>query len=380
MRLFLAGTSFYDHYGGPAVSVANLAAGLAAAGAEVAVWAPDGSARRNPKLAATRGLTPLAGPLRAAWRDAGPVDLIHDNGLWLPHNHRLANVARRASLPRLVSVRGMLEPWAFDYRRAKKRLAWALYQRRDLERAALLHATSDSEAGNIARFGLEPPLAVIPNGIAIGPPPPDRPPRAAGDPKTLLFLGRVHPIKALGSLMEAWSTIRPEGWRLRIVGSDEVGHVADLRAHARALGLAAKVEFQPPVAQADTPALLQASDALVLCSHSENFGMSVAEALLQEVPVITSRGTPWSIVADQRCGWWVDNGVAGLAGGLAALFATDPAELRAMGRRGRRMIEGQFSIASVCDRFLALYEKLLREPNASSAASSPSASPGSTWR
>ena len=107
MRVFISGTSFDTSYGGPAVSVASHAVELAKAGARVTVWAPDGSASRNPILAGQPGLEPISGRLRDVWTTASRTDLIHDNGIWMPHNHAIAVAARREGLPRLVSVRGI---------------------------------------------------------------------------------------------------------------------------------------------------------------------------------------------------------------------------------------------------------------------------------
>lgn len=71
--------------------------------------------------------------------------MIHDNGLWLKHNHDLARLAARRGIPRLVSTWGMLEPWALKHKRIRKQEALISYQRRDLEGAWTLHATSERE-------------------------------------------------------------------------------------------------------------------------------------------------------------------------------------------------------------------------------------------
>lgn len=357
MRIFISGTSFDTRYGGPAVSVASHAVELAKAGARVTVWAPDGSAPANPMLSGQLGLDPVGGRLREIWPLAGQADVIHDNGIWMPHNHAIAVAAARDGLPRLVSVRGMLEAWAFNFRRGKKRLAWHLYQRRDLSRAACLHATSEKEAATLASYALGAPIAVIPNGIDISAGPK---PRAVRKPatRTALFLGRIHPIKALPLLIEAWARVRPKAWTLRIVGPDEFGHTSELRGLVSSLGLDGAVSFEPLVSRAESANILAASDLLVLCSHSENFGMSVVEALSQEVPVLASRGTPWRSVAESGCGWWVETSVDGIAQGLRDATSIGAEERHEMGRRGRDLVSRCFSSAGVANQFLALYESL----------------------
>jgi hypothetical protein len=200
VHVFLAGTSFRLSYGGPAFSVARLAEALVASGVEVGVWSPDGSVADRDDLRARPGLVPLVGAAQEALRAVAPVDLIHDNGLWLPHNHQLAAFSARAGIPRLVSTRGMLEPWALRHKRWKKRLAWALYQRRDLQRAACLHVTAAPEAGHVRRLGLGVPVHLVPIGVAL---PAARllaegtlggGSVAPGSARTALFLGRLYPV------------------------------------------------------------------------------------------------------------------------------------------------------------------------------------------
>src|ERR1019366_9798425 len=112
MKVFLTGSSLLPPYGGPAFSVSRLAVALAEAGAEVGLWAPDQSAATTPLLPADSSVRRLIGNVADALNSFGKVDALHDNGIWLPHNHHLAEVSARRGVPRIVSTRGMLEPWA----------------------------------------------------------------------------------------------------------------------------------------------------------------------------------------------------------------------------------------------------------------------------
>ncbi len=165
MKIFISGTSFYPDYGGPAYSVARLALELANAGMEVGLWAPDGSAMDSTLVEEHPGVTRLAGSANAALESFGRPDLIHDNGLWLRHNHQIARLATAAGIPRVVTTHGMLAPWAINHKRWKKRLAWWLYQRRDLQLAVALHATARCEADHLRKLGLRNAISIIPNGV-----------------------------------------------------------------------------------------------------------------------------------------------------------------------------------------------------------------------
>jgi glycosyltransferase involved in cell wall biosynthesis len=364
VNIFIAATSLLPRYGGPAYSVARLATALGQAGVQVGLWAADQSAEQTPLLTACESVRPLIGEATAALNCFGTCDVLHDNGIWMPHNHRLAVLAARHRIPRVVSTRGMLEPWAIRHKGLKKNIAWWLYQRRDLQRAQLLHTTADREATHLARLKLDVPHCTIANGVDL----PDigdvktcrrRKPSSNGEPRTALFLGRIYPVKGLPMLIEAWNQVRPAGWCLQIVGPDEAGHRRELeRAVSRAV-LSEVVTFRGPLeGDAKTAAYLQ-SDLFILPSYSESFGMAAAEALAHGLPVLTTTGTPWQGLAEHGCGWSVEPTAEAIAQGLRTATSQTRQVLSVMGTKGRAWVAGQFSWEQVAKQFIAAYEQLL---------------------
>lgn len=353
MKVLLSCASFLPSYGGPARSVSRLGRALAEAGLEVALWAPDGSTRTSPLCSPIENLAMLDGPPEAAVSCFGRPDVWHDNGIWLAHNHAIASLSKRQRLARVVSLRGMLEPAALRHRAWKKTLAWPLYQRRDLMTANRLHATSHQEAAHIEARGLGPGIGVIPNGA-------DLPPLIDGGLKpsarTALFLGRIHPIKGLPMLLEAWARVRPQGWTLKIAGPDETGGLADLKRTVEGRKLGGAVEFLGSVEGETKEALYRSADLFVLPSYSENFGMAAAEALSYGVPVLTTHGTPWKVLSERACGWWVAPEAGAIEQALRQATGLDRAELERMGARGRALMAEDFGWDQIAGRFAALYE------------------------
>lgn len=281
----------------------------------------------------------------------GPV-LVHDHGLWLPANHDSASITRRGGIPLIVSPRGMLEPWALNHRAWKKRLAWWFYQHRDLKSARVLHATAAQEAENLRRLGLTQPIAVIPNGIDL--PSGVEPHQWTKASRVALFLSRIHPVKGLLNLVDAWGMARPAGWRLLIAGPDEDGHRAVVEKRVRAAGLMADCEFVGPVDGQRKSELYRTANLFVLPSFTENFGVVVAEALSYGLPVITTRGTPWADLESYGCGWWVEPGVPYLTEALRAATALSDEERVAMGVRGRTYVM-RYNWNAIANEALALY-------------------------
>lgn len=238
----------------------------------------------------------------------------------------------------------------------KKRLAWHLYQRRDLVTSTALHATSEAEVESIRRLGLCAPVALIPNAVDL---PDPMPPRARGEGRRALFLSRVHSKKGLPLLVEARARVRPPGWELVIAGPNDGGHRVHVEALVRQACLADIVTFAGAVADADKWALYRTSDLVVLPTCSENFGLVVAEALGAGVPILTTRGAPWGELETYRCGWWTDISVDAISAALAEASAMPRGDLDAMGARGRAFVLDRYGWDDAARQMKAVYEWVL---------------------
>jgi len=363
LKILLTSTSLLPDYGGPAFSVSRLAMALADAGAEVGLWASDRSAANTPLVSATSPVRRLNSADSEALDRFGQPDILHDNGIWLLHNHRFAAFAGKHGIPRVVSTRGMLEPWAISHKGLKKKIAWRLYQRRDLKQALCHIATGEPEARSLQDLGLGVPIAIVPNGVDV---PEERPFSIAsesenryGRKRIALFLGRICPIKGLPMLIEAWARVRPDGWLLRIAGPDEAGHQKQVERAVSAAGLGDVVSFTGPIEpQMRTSAFLDA-DLFILPTHSESFGLVVAEALAHGLPVLTTTAAPWSILRERGCGWSVDATVDGITEGLCQATGLDSEALRDIGKKGRALVVEKFSWNRIADLMLSTYEEVL---------------------
>src|SRR5262249_47631347 len=149
--------------------------------------------------------------------------------------------------------------------------------------------------------------------------------------RTALFLGRIYPVKGLPMLIDAWARVRPDGWVLKIAGPDEAGHRAQVENLIFAAGLGDKISFLGSVSHESKRSIFLEADLFVLPSHSESFGMALAEALAHGVPVLTTKAAPWEMLPKRDCGWWVDATIDGLTEGLRQATSRDSLTLHAMG-------------------------------------------------
>ncbi|MEH6604205.1 MAG: glycosyltransferase [Pseudomonadales bacterium] len=351
--------------GGPARSVPQLASALSALGHEVSIFTPEVTEERiadNYDIGAA-GVSLVSGSFRDAVVRFNRPDIVHTHGIWMYCHREAARVCLLENIPRVVSPRGMLEPWSLRQKLIKKKLAWYLYQRNDLRSASAIHATAQSEAENICELGGFSDVFVVPNGVT-------KPPELhlnrddfAGQnndrKKVLLFLGRIHPKKGLPLLVEAWARIRPKDWTVRVVGSDDGGHINYIRNAVRQAGCAQDWSFDGPKEGLDKWRSIADADLFILPSHSENFGIVVAEALAAKLPVITTTATPWNGLRDNNCGWWVEPTVDAIEKALLAAMKVKPKELREMGVRGSSWVESNFLWPGVAKSMAAKYEDIL---------------------
>jgi glycosyltransferase involved in cell wall biosynthesis len=159
-------------------------------------------------------------------------------------------------------------------------------------------------------------------------------------------------------LIEAWSRVRPEGWVLNIAGPDEAGHRAEVEDAVRAAGLSDVVSFSGPADEEMKQQLFSQAELFILPTHSESFGMAIAEALAHGLPVLTTTGAPWPVL-DDACGWRVEPTVEGLTEGLSVATGTPPDVLAARGATGHEIVARDFQWKRVAARIKEMYRELL---------------------
>jgi len=346
--------------GGPARSVPRLSEEIARTGLGVTLFVKD--IRTGTTSTTTSCPIQLISQLTAVIQKSNERTkhpIIHNHGIWLPINHRAAAIAQRYNIPHIISPRGMLEPWAFNFNKWKKKLAWLVYQRRDLQTAKVLHATATQEAESFRQLGLRAPIAIIPNGVDL--PKQNKPSFVNNKTKKALFLSRIHQKKGLINLVQAWARVSPPNWQVIIAGPDESNHKQEVEKEIVRLGLTESFSFTGSVKDNDKWALYNEADLFILPTFSENFGIVIAEALASGLPVITTRGAPWSELTRYNCGWWIDIGVEPLAQAITEAISLSSETRFAMGKRGRTLISEKYSWDTIAQDMISVYEWMLHD-------------------
>jgi glycosyltransferase involved in cell wall biosynthesis len=209
-------------------------------------------------------------------------------------------------------------------------------------------AVRDRTAG---RWGLDPArVRVVPHPFTPDPALLSIPPgRTAGAPPVVTFLGRLEPNKGVIDLALALRTVaaRMPGARFRLVGGGyDGGALGDVRRYVRDCmlhHLGDGVEIPGPVPPQEVPAVLAATDVVVIPSIWDNFPYTCLEAMAAARAVVATDSGGMREMLDDGCGWLVPPRDPGaLAAALLAVLA-DPGARAAAGARARRRLLGAYA-------------------------------------
>ena len=274
--------------------------------------------------------------------------------VWNYPSMMAAYYCRKYRKPYVLSPRGLLYPETFNKKSWKKWPYYYLAAKRALQEAAAIHYTTEDEAEKThAYLGLENRALVIPNGIDLSefrdiPKNAElekRYPSLAGK-KVILFLGRISWKKGLDILVRAYARLLEErdDLHLLIVGQDQEGFGAKVKSWLEHYGIkyveadrgcpadlsraaAAKVTFTGMLVGREKLEAYAGSDLFVLPSYSENFGMTILEAMACGTPLVISNCVGiWREVEKNRAGLVVETDAESLREGIGRLL--DHPELR----------------------------------------------------
>lgn len=303
-------------------------------------------------------------PFSASWEravrevlDGCNPDVVHINCCWTPDCAMVQKLAQRCGYKVVLSPHGMLEPWIIHrhYYTRKLPALW-LYQKEAVRKADCLHATAESERDNLLKLGYNAHVEVVGLGI-------DAESivlkKSWKRTKQVLFLSRVHMKKGIHYLVEAVGVLREQlqGYKILVAGEGEPAYVDSLRQMIADRGLQDMIQLIGGVYGDEKWELFRSADFFVLPTHSENFGLAIAEALASGTPVITTVGTPWSDLNSSQAGKWIEIGTQPLVEALKRFLALPEKELERMGRNGRKLIETKYSAEVMAEKMMDVYRK-----------------------
>jgi glycosyltransferase involved in cell wall biosynthesis len=169
----------------------------------------------------------------------------------------------------------------------------------------------------------------------------------------LLFFGRLVREKGIGDALAALGTLARAGrsFSLRVVGSGNAEHVRRL---VKQHGLEDKVELLSHQDDAGLARELARAQLAVLPSHSESFGLSIAEAQAAGLPVVAyAAGSVPEVVADGQTAWLAPLGDVDALTRCLTSALDSPAACHERGLAGRERVARLFRWDRTAERVLA---------------------------
>jgi glycosyltransferase involved in cell wall biosynthesis len=367
MKILHVAPSIERAYGGPTQSLAGYISASRSLNAEVDVAAPFSSAHEVDALASSgarrveafrgySGGSTAASPSLVRWvrSNARSYDVVHVHGLFNFISTFAARAAIRSGAPVIVRPFGTLSRYTFSHRRSGlKRLWFDQFERPNLMRAAGIHFTTTTERDEAKWHGID----FGSRGFVVAPPFQAPEPVESAAPNslrpTVLFLGRLHPVKNLESLIRAWAIVAREipDARLEIAGEGSRAYTDRLARQATA-GTIVFSGFLSGLAKASA---LAGASLLVLPSLHENFGMVVVESIAAGVPVVVSEQVQLrDFVASHDLGIVASDTADSLASAIVTALR-DSSLADRVRSTGREIVERTYSPAVIGKELKAMY-------------------------
>lgn len=296
------------------------------------------------------------------WLDenVGQYDIVHIHALWSYSSMAAARACRKHQVPYIVRPAGMLSAYSMNLRGLRKRIYWWLMEQATVKGASAIHATSLGEQRDILAVDPDARVHIIPNSLPEEAfTPPAQPPRKTGS--HLLFLSRLHPVKGIvDRLLPAIAAVNTP-FTLTIAGDEDArspGYAEAVKRTIGSLGLRDRVNMPGSVTGDQRWALFDKADLFVLPSHSENFGIVIAEAMARGCPYLISRDVQAAdFFAKSNAGRVVDS-VDELSQAITALLLA-PALRIEMGLAGKKFAKQHFHGRNVAAKIVSMYESTI---------------------
>lgn len=297
---------------------------------------------------------------------AKQVDLIHLHGLF--NMYSIPTFLTKKNF--VLSLHGIFMKEAYNSslkKKLKKELFMILLGKKILNKSAKICVTTQQERSHFETFfpNLLHKTVIIPNGIDLNSYIPRINKRSKiGYIKKVLFLGRINWIKGLDVLINGFSRILKERRDLELIiaGKDSGNGYEDrIRRLIKYHGIENFVRFAGFVQGEKKISLLSEADLFVLPSYSENFAVSVIEAMASRVPVIVSNRVGISPdIKERRAGIIIEPTEEGVYRGIKQWLSMSIESVEEMKNRAFKAVSELYDIRVIANMMIKLYQELVK--------------------
>lgn len=301
------------------------------------------------------------------WQHINHYDILDNHYLFSYAPTCAAAIARIKKTPYTVRTQGQLSSWALQQSPVKKKLYTTVIERQNLSQAAAIHCTTSQEAEDLRNFGITTPTITLPLGVET--------PTSIVTAKSelhhlynipdhrliILFLSRLHPKKRPDLLINAFNHIAAQNSNCHLIfaGSGDPHYVDHLKQLVAQHNLTNKVTFTGFVIGHLKNTILQGSDIFALPSHSENFGIAVAEAMAAGLPVIVTPGVQIASEIKANNAGIVINNETELVIAINQLIESQKMRSH-LNQNAIKLAKNKYNWSQITSQLISAYEDVLR--------------------
>ncbi|WP_414563553.1 MULTISPECIES: glycosyltransferase [unclassified Anabaena] len=323
--------------------------------------------RFSPKIRAVREFAFSSELTQWLWHNIFRYEILHIHALFSYPSTIAMAIARLKNVPYIVTPHGLLCEWSLQQSKRKKQTYLKLIEQANLNNSQAIHFTSQKEKQEVSQLKLHPANFVLPLGMSLPTQisearqrlrqqfniPPDEP--------IILFLSRLHYKKGLDYLIPALSKITQYRFTFILAGSGTSDYEAQIESLLVSNRLRDRTRVVGFVEGETKDILMQGSDLFVLTSHSENFAVSVLEALSVGVPVLVTPGVALaSVVQQNQLGYVPEMDIAAIADALED-YLNNTQIAKNMGEQARQMICEKYTLEKTASQMKEIYTTVLKK-------------------
>lgn len=321
--------------------------------------------RFNPSINAVKEFAFSAALTKWLWENIQNYDLLHVHAIFSYASTAAMAIARLRGVGYILRPLGQLCEWSLQQSAHKKQIYLKVIEQANINHSLGLHLTSIQEQQEVSRLGLVAPSFVLPHGLDVSSLIPDARIKLRQllnlpvDEPIILFLSRLHPKKGLDFLIPALSKLTHHRFTFVLAGSGSKEYEAEIESLLVSNGIQDRTYLAGFVAGEKKDLFLQGSDLFALTSYSENFGVSVLEAMASSLPVLVTPGVALaSVVAEHQVGYIPELDVSEITNAIKQCLSY-PQTARDMGNRARQLVLQKYTWNGVANNLSHTYTTFL---------------------
>jgi glycosyltransferase involved in cell wall biosynthesis len=303
------------------------------------------------------------------WTNIKQYDLVHIHAIFSYTSTIAMTIARIKKVPYIIRPLGQLCQWSLEQSKTRKQIYLNLIEKDNINQSKYIHFTSEQEQKESLTNGINADSFILPHGLYF----PSTIPNAKQKlremlnipetDKIILFMSRLHPKKGLDYLIYALEKIKHQPFTFIIAGSGDPDYEREINLMIEKTGIGQKTQKIGFVKGEMKELLLQGADIFALTSYSENFGISVLEAMANSLTVIVTPGVALSaIIEKENIGYVTEMDREAIAKTIHTCLE-QPEIAKEKSDRASQIIYNQYTWSKIAGKLIEIYDSIINVNN-----------------